>query len=323
MRNQTKRVFTHKSKVFLTILCMLGLVFSWSCSCKNRVSNPDDTPTTPPPPPGTFSISEATDNVKASIVKSSTTSISDIKIGFVSANNYAYSLTYTVEDSETVEANKITADDFQVANNVLTAKDSVATKMKQVDSSTAPAEKTITINFTFKANDSNLNNNTQTLSVEVKLTHAQTLNTTEAKKSKVEEIFKLIKLFPGNNNAYQFDFSAATFTATDNNTKIEVKNSHAKANDNATITIEDFKTELIEGGKYGLYEQVVQNLGYLSSVKFDETKEQGKISGTVATFYVILTFNPQYETEDIIVQIDADAKNEGKGGKWADTTQTL
>ena len=176
MRNQTKRVFTHKSKVFLTILCMLGLVFSWSCSCKNRVSNPDDTPTdggTNFIPPGTFSISEATDNVKASIVKSSTTSISDIKIGFVSANNYAYSLTYTVEDSETDETKKITADDFQVANNVLTAKDSVATKMKQVDSSTAPGEKTITINFTFTADDKTLNNYTQTLSVNVTLTHAQ------------------------------------------------------------------------------------------------------------------------------------------------------
>ena len=44
MRNQTKRVFTHKSKVFLTILCMLGLVFSWSCSCKNRVSDPNNIP---------------------------------------------------------------------------------------------------------------------------------------------------------------------------------------------------------------------------------------------------------------------------------------
>ena len=175
MRNQTKRVFTHKSKVFLTILCMLGLVFSWSCSCKNRVSNPDDTPTTPPPPPGTFSISEATDNVKASIVKTSET-IGTIKIGFVSANDYAYSLTYTVEDSETDETKKITADDFQVADNVLTAKDSVATKMKQVDSSTKPAVKTITINFTFKANDSNLNNNTQTLSVNVTLTKEQTFS---------------------------------------------------------------------------------------------------------------------------------------------------
>ena len=109
MRNQTNNVFKvkrQKSKVFLTILCMLGLVFSYSCSCKNRVSNPDDTPTdggTNFIPPGTFSISEATDNVKASIVKSSTTSISDIKIGFVSANNYAYSLTYTVDDAnETV-----------------------------------------------------------------------------------------------------------------------------------------------------------------------------------------------------------------------------
>ena len=221
MRNQTKRVFTHKSKVFLTILCMLGLVFSWSCSCKNRVSNPDDTPTTPPPPPGTFSISEATDNVKASIVKSSTTSISDIKIGFVSANNYAYSLTYTVDDAnETVEANKITADDFQVANNVLTAKDSVATKMKQVDSSTAPAEKTITINFTFKANDSNLNNNTQTLSVEVKLTHAQSLDG-DTGATAIETILKKgVSLEDNDNepggNKYEFSYSTGTFDKNDN-----------------------------------------------------------------------------------------------------------
>ncbi|WP_161976177.1 hypothetical protein, partial [Brachyspira catarrhinii] len=298
------------------------------CQCKNNVSDPNNIPPdngikTNDIPPGTFFISEATDNVKASIIKSSTTSISDIKIGFVSANNYTYSFTYTVDDAtETVEANKITADDFRVADNVLTAKNSVADKMKQVDSSTAPVEKTITINFTFTPDDKTLKNNTPTLSVEVKLTHAQSLNTTETKKSKVEEIFKLIKLYPGNNNAYQFDFSGATFTATDNNTKIEVKNSHAKANDNETITIEDFKTDLIEGRTYGLYEQTVQNLGYLSSVKFDDTQEQGKINGTVATFYVVLTFNPQYETEDIIVQIDVDAKNEGKGGKWADTTQT-
>ena len=181
MRNQTNNVFKvkrQKSKILLITLCIFGLLFSYSCSCKNRVSNPDDTPTDGgvTPPPGTVSISEATDNVKASIVKSSTTSISDIKIGFVSANDYAYSLTYTVEDSETDETKKITADDFQVADNVLTAKDSVATKMKQVDSSTKPAVKTITINFTFKANDSNLNNNTQTLSVNVTLTKEQTFS---------------------------------------------------------------------------------------------------------------------------------------------------
>ena len=322
MRNQTnKTIFKQKSKVFLTILCMLGLVFSWSCSCKNRVSNPDDTPTdggVTPPPAGTFSISEATNNVTTNFVVKSASTVGEIKIGFVSANNYPYTLSYEVVDTN--ENNQILKSDTEYANDVLTIKDTGLTKIRAIDSSTKPVGRTITINFTFKANDSNLNNNTQTLSVEVKFTHAQTLNTTEAKKSKVEEIFKLIELYPGNNNAYKFEFMNATFTATDNNTKIEVKNSHAKANDNATITIEDFKTELIEGRKYGLYEQVVQNLGYLSSVKFDETKEQGKINGTVATFYVILTFNPQYETEDIIVQIDADAKNEGKGGKWAEET---
>ena len=327
MRNQTNNVFKvkrQKSKILLITLCIFGLLFSYSCSCKNRVSNPDDTPTdggTPPPPLGTFSISETTNNVTTNFVVKTSETIGTIKIGFVSANNYPYTLSYEVVDTN--ENNQILKSDTDYANDVLTIKKSGLDKIRAIDSSTKPEEKWITINFTFKANDSNLNNNTQTLSVKVELTHAQTLNTTEAKKNKVEEIFKLINLYPGNNNAYQFNFSGATFTATDNNTKIEVKNSHPKANDNETITIEDFKTELIEGGKYGLYEQVVQNLGYLSSVKFDETKEQGKISGTVATFYVILTFNPQYETEDIIVQIDADAKNEGKGGKWADTTQTL
>ena len=45
MRNQTNYAFKkQKSKVFLTILCMLGLVFSWSCSCKNRVSDPNNIP---------------------------------------------------------------------------------------------------------------------------------------------------------------------------------------------------------------------------------------------------------------------------------------
>ena len=38
MTNLIKRVFTHKSKFLLTILCLLGLAFSYSCSCRNPSS---------------------------------------------------------------------------------------------------------------------------------------------------------------------------------------------------------------------------------------------------------------------------------------------
>ena len=66
MLNQKHNVFKgqkSKSKIFITILCIFGLLFSWSCSCKNRVSDPNNIPLdngiktnkdpdpTPPPTP--------------------------------------------------------------------------------------------------------------------------------------------------------------------------------------------------------------------------------------------------------------------------------
>ena len=179
MRNQTNNVFKvkrQKSKVFLTILCMLGLVFSYSCSCKNRVSNPDDTPTDGgvTPPPGTFSISEATNNVTTNFVVKTTNTVGEIKIGFVSANNYPYTLSYEVVDTN--ENNQILKSDTDYANDVLTIKKTGLDKIRAIPSVDAPAVRTITINFTFTADDKTLNNYTQTLSVEVKLTHAQKLD---------------------------------------------------------------------------------------------------------------------------------------------------
>ena len=53
--------------------------------------------------PGTFSITEASGNVKALVVKPDTT-VSDIKIAFSSSADYTAK--FTVEDGETVEANK-------------------------------------------------------------------------------------------------------------------------------------------------------------------------------------------------------------------------
>ena len=156
---------TQKNKIFSIILSLLVLS---SLSCRKSgggdgvgvVAEPDALP-------GTFSITEASGNVKALVVKPDTT-VSDIKIAFSSSADYTAK--FTVEDGETVEANKITSEDFEFANNSLTAKTTLVDKVRKLDSSSQTVDKTIKINFTFKAKDTTLKNNTKTLSIEVKLT---------------------------------------------------------------------------------------------------------------------------------------------------------
>ncbi|TKZ35417.1 hypothetical protein [Brachyspira catarrhinii] len=48
-----KTIFKQKSKLLLTFLCLLGMLFSYSCSCRNRATQPPvttDTNTSTPPP---------------------------------------------------------------------------------------------------------------------------------------------------------------------------------------------------------------------------------------------------------------------------------
>ena len=168
MLNHNKRLIKSKSKILLLALCIFGLVFSYSCNCRNNSTAPDNTD------PSTFSIGEATGNVKASIVQSAKV-IGEIKIGFDASHEYTTE--FTVEDSDTTETTKLTETDFTLSGNVLSLNDSGLGKVRAIDSSSQPTSKTITINFTLKANDPSLKNSTQTLPVEVKLTHAQKITT--------------------------------------------------------------------------------------------------------------------------------------------------
>ena len=152
---------TQKNKIFSIILSLLVLS---SLACRKSGGGNGGGVVTEP---GIFSITEASGNVKALIVKPDAT-VSDIKIAFSSSADYTAE--FTVEDTETVEANKITSEDFEFANNSLTAKTTLVDKVRKLDSSSQTVEKTIKINFTFKAKDTTLKNNTKTLSIEVKLT---------------------------------------------------------------------------------------------------------------------------------------------------------
>ena len=153
---------TQKNKIFSIILSLLVLS---SVACRKSGGGNGGGVVTEP---GTFSITEASGNVKALVVKPDAT-VSDIKIAFSSSADYTAN--FTVEDTaETVEANKITSEDFEFANNSLTAKATLVDKVRKLDSSSKTVDKTIKINFTFKAKDITLKNNTKTLSIEVKLT---------------------------------------------------------------------------------------------------------------------------------------------------------
>ena len=166
MTNLIKRVFTHKSKLLLTLLCLLGLAFSYSCSCRDNSSVSTN--------PNIFRVSEANGNVKTAIVKSTTTDNTGLKLDLYSDKSFDF--TYTIEDSEPDENKKITSDDFTKMHEGLTPKESLAEKVKKWETTDGPTTKTITVKFTVSAEDTTLKNAVQTVSVQVKLTHAKEIN---------------------------------------------------------------------------------------------------------------------------------------------------
>ena len=159
MRNQTNNVFKvkrQKSKLFLIILCVFGLLFSWSCSCKNRVSNPDDTPTdggiTPQPTnyiPKTYEATRSGDTLI--LVSSDGASVTPASISFKDAT--VTSVSVDVGATGINEAFK-----YENGGLTMTAFEGVTT-----------TRQTVTATFNLAPNDSRdtLSNPTETVSIEV------------------------------------------------------------------------------------------------------------------------------------------------------------
>lgn len=164
-------------KVFPIALCILGLIVSYGCKRKIP-DNPYDAGNEgkiQPLPTGTFSISQASNNTTSLIVKTANT-VGEIRIGFVSASNYSYSISgYDIEDDDKNPNNRITTNDTKYINDILTIEESGLKKIRDgLDSSTNFASKNIAVKFGFTATDTNLANSETSAVVIVTLTHAQT-----------------------------------------------------------------------------------------------------------------------------------------------------
>lgn len=183
------------SKVFLIALCILGLIVSYSCQRRRTRSpyTPSDVKTNnrQPTPAETFSISQADSNNTTNFIVKTTNTVGEIKIGFVSANDYPYTVTYEIEDEDKTEANRITTADTKYTNDILTIEESGLNKIRNLDSSTAATNKNIAVKFTFTATDTNLANSVITdFPVIVTLTHAQTFDSNEATNTFIETALK-------------------------------------------------------------------------------------------------------------------------------------
>ena len=232
----------------------------------------------------------------------------EIKIGFDASHGYTAELTSVEDATETVEANKITADDFQVAENVLTAKESLLTKVRAIDSSAQPTSKTITINFTLKANDQSLKNSTQTLPVEVKFTHAQNIDDTS--RNDIQDILqkgssvRLNEDSPVNPKSYTFEFSSGIYDKT------------AK-----TFTVENANTDNLDMPYSKVYEYA--DFNFTTQLKDYVTGTRsgaGELSQDKKSFTLTydVKFNDVYETA--VTQIKVILKNNSTSANFKDDT---
>ena len=204
-----------KSKILLIILCILGLVFSYSCNCRNNSTAPvDDNP----PPPKVFSIS--TSSVETRLVQKGSDANSltyQPSIKFSEKNNNAFTVDYEVTDD---------AGTFTKANTSYDASTGLITFTDL--SSLAVDKKTITIKFIVKANDTTLENpeTNFTLLVDLKKTAGKL-----DPKAHIGELFTQVSGFSPSNfgfsvnikNAKNTDVSASLKALDDGKNKGEVK----------------------------------------------------------------------------------------------------
>ena len=145
MLNHKHNACKSKSKILLQILCIFGLVFSYSCSCRNPNKPDDYTPKT--------YMAEKTIGSALIVVKSDGSSITPANISFRDAT-----VTSVTVDAGTTG---IAADAFKYENGNLT--------MTAFDSVTSTTRQKVTATFSLAPADSRdtLNNPTETVEIEV------------------------------------------------------------------------------------------------------------------------------------------------------------
>ena len=273
-----KRVFTHKSKLLLTLLCIFGLVFSYSCGCRNESTGPgtggDGTGnggnvTQDDGDKGQFAPTLSQSKSQLSLYANEDgTSKTNIIIEFREPNNY---------EIKNVVLKKVigkSKDLFAGAEYHFTDKsysftisaNSLKTVLDEMDTSQGPATDKLTLTFEITGNKDQVSNVTESVEVTVDLTKAQKIATDKAQ-SIMNEATKLdTYVVGGYNTAFTYDESNGS-SASGNTTSIKNKK---KENGEPSINTvaSGLETELI-----GEYEKYFNGLDILDKVNGIGTKK--------------------------------------------------
>lgn len=285
MTNLFKRFFTHKSKFLLIIISLLGLAFSYSCSCR-------DNPVAPPPetPGGKQYTPSATLSRSLMVVKSD-------------ASDTSYPISVTVEnadvdfDSSTISGGSLTKEDFDFANGVLKVK-------KEKLASVGEAKETYSLTLKFKP--SSLFGANDTLS-----TDTDTEKTFELVKAQKKTLSDLQKIFTNDIQVFsEQDVTINCFNAT-------VSGSGFLVPTKGTELDGDYVTKKIGKEVFGsdkLLPYLKKGISgsakdYLKDVKYIENKPNGDNQ----IFYYNLVFDDAYEIDNPKISIEIENKQHPTG----------
>ena len=297
-----KTIFKQKSKILLTIICIFGLAFSYSCSCRND----DKFGST-----GDFTATLNTmDSITDLIVKSDNNTNSVVKILFNSEQNISAAKITSVKtkEGETIDVGLTTDNikynlatkELELGGNGETAK-TIATKLAN-----SGDKSIIVLSIELTSDSANLNNTTTTVDVDVNLMKAIKLSYNKIH----TDIFKQIGIGGQIIESDQLSFSFTDSSASYKNDEISIKNI-GTTEDNTTYTPVAFVTKANGATYFGHKSDIY------SSAKV--TYQDGSIgSGTVAIFFVEFTYQSKYEFDTTKFTLKVDIANNGKG-KW-DTT---
>ena len=301
MLNQTKRLYKSKSKskIFITILCIFGLLFSYSCSCKNKVTGPGNDGLENGKPP-------ITDNKDGSVITPSMTLSTNLMVIDNAGTKTTESITITVDNADFEIADitgveGLTKADFTLANGVL----SLTKSFDKVDIT----EKTLTLTVNYKKKSTAGANDTLS-----KTTDKTTFNVVKVQQIDTQsEILKNIvtSLSSGASVAgrrVQFDFTDTSAATSDTINLKNINNSGQSGDDNvASEFIRDIISEIKQKVDYQKY--------------FKDVTETHAIDGTDATILTIeLTFTPnsiyEFANTKYTIKLDNKKADGSSGGNW-------
>ena len=297
---KTKKSHFAKSKILLTIICILGLVFSYSCNCRNNSTAPDNGDNGQIDDKGTFKASINMDTLSDTLIVNSKSEVhnnSKLAISFTGKDG-TDAVGFEVRITDILDESTDTPLDFSddkangyskyVSYNsdsgaLTVTKDGLA-KIGALVSDNAPVDRKVKITFDVVA-DSKLNliNSTNTLINEFHFIKAQKLNETN-----IEKIYKTMGDISGEDETFptpnKYNYSASTGTFNIMDKTFTVKNA-------ADASLDAKKSRLKQYAGY--YPTLSSEIKKVS----DNPKEDG---GTGSKYYSLtydITYADNYECD--------------------------